>query len=108
MTTTRVKYSIPKPQSLVELIDFNSTHNASHTFCLRAKPDGSLSPVTYAEFKTAVSRCASWAQGVLPTASPGDDKATTGRAPVALLMESDVGLVIHEFGLISIDTPLSI
>ncbi|KAK8116960.1 uncharacterized protein PG998_005241 [Apiospora kogelbergensis] len=92
-------------QSLVELIDFNSNHNASHPFCLQAKPDGSLSLVTHAEFKTAVYRCAAWAQAMLPSTLAGDDKAVAGRAPVALLMESDVGLVIHEFSLMSINTP---
>ncbi|KAK7994014.1 hypothetical protein PG989_007395 [Apiospora arundinis] len=92
-------------QSLIELIEFNSTHNASHPFCLQAKSDGSLSPVTHATFKAAVSRCATWAQDTLSSTVNDDYKATGGRAPVALLMESDVGLVIHEFGLMSIGTP---
>ncbi|KAK8054756.1 hypothetical protein PG994_009823 [Apiospora phragmitis] len=82
-------------QSLIELIDFNSTHNASHTFCIQGKSDGSLSPVTHAEFKAA---CFS-------KTLAADDNATAERAPVALLMESDVGLVIHEFALISNGAP---
>ncbi|KAK8137271.1 hypothetical protein PG984_005211 [Apiospora sp. TS-2023a] len=92
-------------QSLIELIDFNHDHNASHTFCIQAKSDGALSPVTHAEFKAAVSRCATWAHNIFSNTVASDDNAGAGEAPVALLMESDVGLVIHEFALISNGTP---
>ncbi|TLD33420.1 hypothetical protein PspLS_00308 [Pyricularia sp. CBS 133598] len=81
-------------QSLTELIDFNSVHNASHPFCVQAKADGSLNAVTHAEFKDAVSRCADWVRGAL-------DAASTPGEPVALLMESDFSLVVYEFALIS-------
>lgn len=84
-------------QSLTELIDFNSLHNASHPFCVQTKSDGSLHAVTHAAFKTAVSRCADWARDEVAASVAGE--------PVALLMESDVGLVVHEFALISIQTP---
>lgn len=86
---------VTRVQSLIELIDFNHVHNASHAFCIQAKADGALSPFTHAEFKAAVSRCAAWAR----------DALSTTVAPVALLMESDVGLVIHEFALISNGKP---
>ncbi|KAK7912250.1 hypothetical protein PG985_014731 [Apiospora marii] len=92
-------------QSLIELIDFNHAHNASHTFCIQAKSDGSLSQVTHAEFKAAVSRCATWAANIFENTVAPDGIARTDKAPVALLMESDVGLVIHEFALISNGTP---
>lgn len=85
-------------QSLTELINFNSVHNASHPFCVQAKADGSLNTVTHAEFKDAVSRCAEWVRDALAPSTSGE--------PVALLMESDFGLVVHEFALISAETPV--
>lgn len=87
-------------QSLTELINFNSVHNASHPFCVQAKADGSLDAVTHAQFKDAVSRCADWAREALAPLTPGE--------PVALLMESDLGLVAYEFALISAETPVGI
>lgn len=92
-------------QSLIELVDFNHAHNASHAFCIQAKSDGALSPVTHAEFKAAVSRCATWAHSVFSNAVATDGIGKSEKTHVALLMESDVGLVIHEFALISKGTP---
>ncbi|KAK7998983.1 hypothetical protein PG991_014658 [Apiospora marii] len=96
---------VTRVQSLIELIDFNHAHNASHTFCIQAKSDGGLSPITHAEFKVTVSRCAIWAHDTLSGTVVPNDITTADKAPVALLMESDVGLVIHEFALISNGTP---
>lgn len=96
--TPREGQSDGRVQSLTELLDFNALHNASHPFCVQAKSDGSLDTVTHAAFKAAVSRCADWARDAVAAPVAG--------APVALLMESDVGLVVHEFALISIETPV--
>ncbi|KAF6788140.1 gluconate kinase [Colletotrichum sojae] len=91
--------------SLPELIDFNAVHNPSHTFCVQAKPTGSFDTISHAEFKVAVSRCAAWLRQNLPTRKTSGGFPLTETAPVALFMESDVGLVIYEFALISIGVP---
>ncbi|WQF86924.1 Putative AMP-dependent synthetase/ligase domain, phosphopantetheine binding ACP domain, AMP-binding [Colletotrichum destructivum] len=92
--------------SIPELIDFNATHNPSHPFCVQAKPTDPFDTVSHAEFKVAVSRCAAWLKQNLPLRqASGGNSAATKMAPVALFMESDVGLVIHEFALMSIGVP---
>ncbi|KAJ0165996.1 L-2-aminoadipate reductase, partial [Colletotrichum tanaceti] len=92
------------------LIDFNAAHNPSHPFCVQAKAAGPFDTVTHAEFKVAVSRCAAWLKENLPLTSAGDNKSDSAAsnktmAPVALFMESGVGLVMHEFALMSIGVP---
>lgn len=93
--------------SLPELVDFNSLNNQHHTFCVQAKSSEPFDTITHGEFKVAVSKCAAWLKENLPIRPSSDDKALTKMAPVALFMESDIGLVIHEFALMSIGVPVS-
>lgn len=94
--------------SLPELIDFNAVHNPSHTFCVQAKSTGCFDTISHAEFKVAVSRCAAWLRKNLPIRKTSGGASVTEHAPVALFMESDVGLVIYEFALMSIGVPVSL
>ena len=96
--TPREDHDDSRVQSLTELIDFNALHNAAHPFCIQAKSDGSLHTVTHAACKVSVSRCVDWARNAVAAPAAGE--------PVALLMESDVGLVVHEFAFISMQTPV--
>ncbi|GKT46887.1 adenylate-forming reductase Nps11 [Colletotrichum spaethianum] len=91
--------------SLPELIDFNAVHNPSHPFCIQAKPTEPFDTITHAEFKVAVSRCMAWLKDNIPIRGVAGNKSSTKMAPVALFMESDVGLVIYEFALISMGVP---
>lgn len=93
--------------SLPELVDFNSLNNSNHTFCVQAKSAEPFDTITHGEFKVAVSKCAAWLKENLPIRPTNDEKALTKMAPVALFMESDIGLVIHEFALMSIGVPVS-
>lgn len=94
-------------RSLPELIDFNSIHNKDHVFCIQAQPDDSFVKVTCRQFKAAITRCAQWITETikLPPAHVSEN-GETKRAPVALLMESDLGLLIHQFALISLGIPV--
>jgi hypothetical protein len=94
--------------SLPELVDFNAVNNASHPFCIQAASSGALDTITHGEFKVAVSRCAAWLKENLPIRPAAGEKALTKMAPVALFMQSDIGLVIHEFALMSIGVPVSL
>ncbi|KAH6896732.1 hypothetical protein B0T10DRAFT_602160 [Thelonectria olida] len=90
--------------SLPELVDFNAQNNATHPFCVQAKADG-VDVFTHADFKTAVSNCARWIKENVPLRETTDPEATTKMAPVALFMQSDFALVVHEFALLSIGVP---
>ncbi|PTB42567.1 hypothetical protein M441DRAFT_137694 [Trichoderma asperellum CBS 433.97] len=91
--------------SLPELIDFNAVHNPDHLFCVQARSNEPPINVTNAQFKLAVDQCAQWiATNVkLPTAATKNGLAE--RPPVALLMESDFGLIVHQFALVSMGIP---
>jgi len=93
--------------SLPELVDFNAVNNADHPFCIQAKSAAPFDTFTHAEFKIAVANCAQWIKEnvpLRPIASGAD--AFSKMAPVALFMESDFGLVIHEFALMSLGVPV--
>lgn len=94
--------------SLPELVDFNAVNNAAHPFCIQAKPTPPFDTITHGEFKVAVSRCAAWLKENLPLGPALMPKSLTKMAPVALLMESDFGLVVHEFALMSLGVPVSL
>ncbi|KAF7562622.1 hypothetical protein G7046_g1521 [Stylonectria norvegica] len=90
--------------SLPELVDFNAIHNATHPFCIQAKADG-LDTFSHADFKVAVANCAAWIRENVPLKETTDPNALTKWAPVALFMQSDFGLVLHEFALLSLGVP---
>ncbi|KAL5051268.1 hypothetical protein BDW71DRAFT_51303 [Aspergillus fruticulosus] len=99
-------------RTLPEVIEFNAQANPDHVFCLQAKkrPGGSvlsLVSVTNRQLKQAISQCAGWLKNhlqlQLPTVVDGSVKKG---APVALLMESDIGLLIHEMALIGLGVPV--
>jgi hypothetical protein len=92
--------------SIPELIDFNAHHNADHPFCIQANSCAEPNIFTHGDFKIAVANCAQWLRDKVPIRETTDPKALTKMGPVALLMQSDVGLVIHEFALISLGAPV--
>lgn len=110
-------------QSLPELIDFNAKANSSHVFCIQAHRQkqtsadsarpASLSSIriTNADLKTAILACQTWLIDnvkalQLPVIDVENGTVRKG-APVALLMDSDVGLWIHKMALIGLGVPVS-
>ncbi|KAL3470340.1 hypothetical protein BJX99DRAFT_267530 [Aspergillus californicus] len=99
-------------RTLPEVIQFNAQANPSHLFCIQARkrPDSqvpSLIAVSNVELKYAVHRCASWLSLNLNLELPGEhDGAVRKGAPVALLMESDLGLWLHEVALMGLGVPV--
>ncbi|KAH7305896.1 hypothetical protein B0I35DRAFT_483651 [Stachybotrys elegans] len=91
--------------SLPELVDYNAQHNSSHNFCIQGKPGGEFDTFTHADFKVAAANCAKWLKANLPLGPSQAPNAITKNAPVALFMESDFGLVVHEFALLSLGIP---
>ncbi|KAL2851873.1 hypothetical protein BJY01DRAFT_232774 [Aspergillus pseudoustus] len=100
-------------RTLPEVIEFNARENPDHVFCLQAKKslDSSIStliPVTNVRLIDAVAQCAKWLRANLELQLPAvtEDGSITKGAPVALLMESDVGLWIHEMALMGMGVPV--
>ncbi|KAL3444530.1 hypothetical protein BJX65DRAFT_319885 [Aspergillus insuetus] len=100
-------------RTLPEVVEFNAKENPDHVFCLQAKKSSgssvpTLIPVTNVQLRDAIAQCASWLQCSiqiqLPTVS-GDGTVTKG-APIALLLESDVGLWIHQMALLGLGVPV--
>ncbi|KAF2280128.1 acetyl-CoA synthetase-like protein [Westerdykella ornata] len=97
---------------LPDLINFNAETNPNHIFCFQAKaPDTRNSVedsderydadvVTFRQLKHAVDACAAWCDERIPQ-GPRDSKP----APVALYLESDVGLFIYLAALLSSNIP---
>jgi hypothetical protein len=101
-------------ESLPDLIDFNAQHNPDHVFCLQAsfskdhdddtaeRPEGFHGrPITFRELGVAVAVCAAWLSGLRQMDHQGRPK------PLALYLQSDVGLFLHLSALLSLDVPVS-
>ncbi|KIA75341.1 NRPS-like enzyme [Aspergillus ustus] len=100
-------------RTLPEVVELNARENPDHLFCLQAKKslDSSiptLIPVTNAQLRDAVARCAKWLRASLELQllTVSEDGSIKKGAPVALLMESDVGLWIHEMALMGMGVPV--
>lgn len=98
-----------------DLIDFNADRNPDHLFCLQAEksPNGSKNPsflrITYRSFRDMVLRCQQWIEEHireihLPILIDGK---TVKSRPVALLLDSDIGLLVHLFALMGMGVPVS-
>ncbi|KAL7912366.1 hypothetical protein GGI35DRAFT_468558 [Trichoderma velutinum] len=97
--------------TLSDLIRFDSENNAEHIFCIQAQPQnvnsnlsGDVSyggvNITFAQLDRAIQQCVLWlGNGCAQTFSES-------RAPIALYVESDVGLLIHLCALKILDIPL--
>jgi acyl-CoA synthetase (AMP-forming)/AMP-acid ligase II len=97
-----------------ELIDFNARENPDHTFCIQAtKQAGSTSlafnSITFSHLKDGILQCCAWLEAnVSEMEGPKrlENASFVKGAPVALFMESDVGLFIHQISLISLGVPV--
>lgn len=115
-TTTTPEYD--DIASLPDLIRFNCENNGEGIFCKQAvlKQDSgvedgvercsgnrySARAITYGQVHDAVNACATWITRALPAT-----QTTTSLKPVALYMESDVGLFIHLAALLDLGIPVS-
>ncbi|KAK9414371.1 putative Carrier domain-containing protein [Seiridium unicorne] len=83
-------------RSLPELVDFHYEKNPDHLFCLQAERNNPLVPISYGKLFYAVVRCQAWLEeqaiGSQPTVNLEGQAEKC--APVAIFMESHVGLVV--------------
>lgn len=85
-------------RTLPGLVDFHGENNPQHLFCLQAKRDNHFVPVSYERLQHAIVRCQAWLEEQAIDLHPplmDTDGHVKKCAPVAILMESDVGLAIY-------------
>lgn len=69
----------------------------------------SLLPVSHGQLRDAVLRCQEWIQEEVKEARlpiRKEDGRTTKCPPIALLVESDIGLIIHLIALLGVGVPV--
>lgn len=107
-------------QSLPELVEYNARHNADYPFCVQARTvkhgdfgsSGGFQTITisHGQLRNSIRHC-SWylsetvKELELPARS--NDGMIRKGAPVALFVESDVGLLIYKLSLMSLGVPVS-
>jgi hypothetical protein len=103
-------------RSLPQLIHFNAQHNPKYPFCIQAevKRDGAIKDtnekppyethtVTMETLKISVDSCADWINHGLSTAA---DETMKEVGPVAIIMESNIGLFIYLAALLELGIPV--
>ena len=88
-------------RTIPELIDYNATHNPDVLFCVQAVKDAAPVRITFGQLRGAISRRCAQLRVELQL-KPGSQKGTT----VALVMESDVELLVHLFALLGMGVPV--
>lgn len=101
-------------RTVPELIQFNALHNPDHLFCIQAKKaqeesNPAFLNITFAQLKQAILRCSAWlvaniAELLLPH-EDSTDKIVRG-PPIALFVDSNVGLLIYQYALMALGVPV--
>ncbi|RMZ76239.1 hypothetical protein DV738_g5040, partial [Chaetothyriales sp. CBS 135597] len=103
--------------TLPELIEFNAKHNSDHLLCLQTLPgfDESKGPsqnflhVTHGSFYRSVLECQRWLRANIPSLELPSPQRDTGvfvkGRPIAVLMESEIGLFTYLSALIGLGVP---
>ena len=114
ITLDRSLHQTSKIRTVPELIDFNAERNPDYPFCIQARKngeDGRLGFVTisYIQLREAIRRCSAWLVAnitELELPVKHDEQRIVKGRPVALLVDSDVGLLMHKFALMSLGIPV--
>ena len=102
-------------RSLPDLVEFHIKNNPQHLFCIQAKKPSSeddahlFTPVSYKRLEQAILRCQSWLKNNAPSiynSSLGDGQISRSCPPVAILMESHVGLAVFILTLMGMGIPV--
>ncbi|KXH44028.1 hypothetical protein CSIM01_12181 [Colletotrichum simmondsii] len=101
-------------RTLPELVDFHAESNPKHLFCLQAEANAAgnghnFVPLSYETLQRAIVRCQAWLKGqatTLHAPKTEADGSVKKCAPVAVLMESHVGLVICVLACMGMGVPV--
>jgi len=96
-------------KTIPQLIEFNARQNPDHVFCVQARKQQDSIPVSHLQLKQAILKCSGWLIAnveklTLPYADT-DGNICRG-PPVALAMNSDIGLLVHLLSLLSLGVPV--
>ncbi|KAL9005017.1 MAG: hypothetical protein Q9188_002198 [Gyalolechia gomerana] len=97
-----------------ELIEHNALHNPHHLFCTQAQkqsplPGFNLQPVSHLQLRLSIARCQAWlVRKITQLRTPlvKSDGTVEKGGPIALLVESDVGLLVHLFSFMGLGVPV--
>ncbi|KAF2994038.1 putative secondary metabolism biosynthetic enzyme [Curvularia kusanoi] len=104
-------YKLSQHRTLPSLVDFNATNNPEYLFAIQAEKgvdsETTLREISFAQLGRAIARCQAWLETTvrgmhLPVLRGG---SVVKGPPIALLMESDVGLFIHQVALLGLGVP---
>ena len=96
-------------RTLPALVDFHGENNPQHLFCFQVTRDNRFVPVSYERLQHAIVRCQAWLQELAIGLHPpivDTDGHVNKCAPVAILMESHVGLAIYVFACMAKGIPI--
>lgn len=101
-------------RTIPELIEYNARANSDALYCVQAlkQKDGQTtkaSQVTMCQLRNAVWQCScdlrGWIVGLDDSSVAAEGQSQVKPDPVALLLDSDIGLLIHLFSLLSLGVP---
>ena len=102
-------------RTLPDLVHFNALHNPQHVFCLQSRQSPStpgnfdFTSITFRQLGCAVESCCSWLLQNVPEAHAArlqDGDIVQKAPPIALFLESDVGLFIYIVALLTLNIPV--
>ena len=101
-------------QTVLDLIEHNALYNPEHAFCIQAQkqaqaPGLKLQSVSHLRLKRSIAGCQAWLLRTvtdIETVQVQNDDGVERGKPVALLVESDIGLLIHLFSLMGLGVPV--
>jgi hypothetical protein len=93
--------------SLPELIRYNAIYNKDRTFCVQSHEGLEHSrPITFKELDDAISACSVWVKQQLVWSN--EEPEAHLKRPVALYLESDVGLFIYIATMLASNIPVRV
>jgi len=98
--------------TLPDIVDFNAKHNPDSLFCYQKRKDShetKMFAITHLALRNAVVSCQSWLVENIAGIRRFEEQSgasSSGRRPIALFMESNVGLWVYMLALLGLDVPV--
>ena len=97
-------------RTIPELVEYNAKYNADHVFCVQIEKRSNDSRIiTYGQLKQSILHCSRWLVNNihdLEIPRKNENGEVIKGKPVALFMESNVGILIHLLSLLSLGVPV--
>ena len=96
-------------RTIRQLIEFDSQQNPDHVSCIQTRKHQHSISVSYLQLKKAILRCSDWFTATVKEIHLPHEDANGGlyrSSPVALAMDSDIGLLVHLLSLLGLGVPV--